>query len=313
MWFFTASNPTLTFGGFEGESKKEMYEQLPISLYPKTIYISPSFSFPEVIKLFHENDFNFPVAVKPDVGMMGFMFRRIDNEEELKNYHHKIPCDYILQELVQDPLEVSVFYYRFPDQQKGTITGFLKKEIPEVIGDGKSSLKELIERLTLRPGFNVEEWKAKHHSRLHEIISAGEIFRLSLVANLSRGGRLISLVHEKDDMLLKIFDDLSHYTKHFYYGRYDIKCRSIEDLKKGNFSILEYNGSGAEPHHIYGAGNTLLQTYKIILLHWRVLYEISKYNHEQGLPYWKFTDGYKFLRTAKKHFKVLKQLDSETA
>ena len=27
-WFFTPSNPTLTFGGFEGESKKEMYDQM---------------------------------------------------------------------------------------------------------------------------------------------------------------------------------------------------------------------------------------------------------------------------------------------
>jgi len=27
FWFFTASNPTLTFGGFEGEGKKEMYDQ----------------------------------------------------------------------------------------------------------------------------------------------------------------------------------------------------------------------------------------------------------------------------------------------
>jgi hypothetical protein len=123
---------------------------------------------------------------------------------------------------------------------------------------------------------------------------------------------LISLAHEKDDRLLKVFDDLSHYTKHFYYGRYDIKCNSIEDLKNGKFSILEYNGSGAEPHHIYGAGNTLLQAYKIILHHWKVLYKISKYNHQQGIPYWKFTEGYKFLKAAKKHFKMLRQLDPET-
>ena len=41
LWFFTPSNPTLTFGGFEGESKKEMYDQLPPGSYPKTVYISP--------------------------------------------------------------------------------------------------------------------------------------------------------------------------------------------------------------------------------------------------------------------------------
>src|SRR5678809_983904 len=38
IWFFSSSNPTLTFGGFEGESKKEMYDQLPLSSFPRTIY-----------------------------------------------------------------------------------------------------------------------------------------------------------------------------------------------------------------------------------------------------------------------------------
>jgi hypothetical protein len=106
---------------------------------------------------------------------------------------------------------------------------------------------------------------------------------LSNALNLSRGGKLISLAHEKDERLLKVFDDLSHYTNHFYYGRYDIKCASVEDLKEGkNFYILEYNGCGAEPHHIYGDGNTLLQAYAILLQHWKVLYRISKYNHTHG-------------------------------
>lgn len=29
FWFFTPSNPKITFGGFEGEGKKEMYDLLP--------------------------------------------------------------------------------------------------------------------------------------------------------------------------------------------------------------------------------------------------------------------------------------------
>ncbi len=50
-WFFTPSNPTLTFGGFEGESKKEMFDQLPPGSYPRSIYISPSLPFEELEKL----------------------------------------------------------------------------------------------------------------------------------------------------------------------------------------------------------------------------------------------------------------------
>jgi hypothetical protein len=257
------------------------------------------------------NNFQFPIAVKPDAGMMGFMFRKLDTMQDLQHYHTQMPVDYIIQELIYYPMEVSVFYYRFPNEERGTITGFLKKELLEVVGNGKATLEELIERHPPQPGFKVGEWKKKHANRLHQIINDGEVYRISWVANLSRGGKLVSLAHLKDDRLLQVFDDLSHYTKHFYYGRYDIKCNSIEELKEGkNFSILEFNGCGAEPHHIYGNGNNLLQAYRIILHHWNVLYKISRYNHKRGYRYWSFKKGLLFMKNAKKHFAVLKKLDA---
>jgi hypothetical protein len=49
-WFFSSSNPSLTFGGFEGERKSEMYKQLPPGSYPKSIYLKPALSFAEVEK-----------------------------------------------------------------------------------------------------------------------------------------------------------------------------------------------------------------------------------------------------------------------
>jgi hypothetical protein len=312
FWFFTPSNPTITFGGFEGESKKEMYEQLPPGSYPKTVLIPHGIQFEEVEQLVQENRFTFPFAVKPDVGMMGFMFRTITNREELLQYHNLMPADYLVQELVNYPLELSVFYYRFPDQEKGTITGFIKKEFLTVTGDGQSTLLQLIMKHP-RAIFRVDEMKSKHKDKLENILKEGEVFYLSRALNLSRGGKLVSLAHEKDEKLLKVFDDLSHYAGHFYYGRYDVKCASIADLKEGmNFSILEYNGCGAEPHHIYGNGNTLFEAYKIVLQHWKVLYRISKYNEQKGIEYWDFRKGYRFLKNAKKHFKLLKQLDLQT-
>jgi hypothetical protein len=312
LWFFTPSNPTLTFGGFEGESKKEMYDQLPPGSFPRTIFISRSKTFSEVERIVFSHGFKYPIAVKPDIGMMGFLFRKIENLGDLKRYHERMPVDYIIQEHVDYPIEVSVFYYRYPNERKGTITGFLKKECLQVTGDGKSTLLELMLSYP-RVRFRLEEMKTKHTSRLDEVIPKGEVFYLSHALNLSRGGRLVSLEHEKDESLLKVFDELSHYTKHFYYGRYDIKCASIDDLKRGkNFAILEYNGSGAEPHHAYGNGNNLIQAYKIFLHHWNVLYKISRHNHKNGIRYWKLGPGLKYLRNAKRHFKVLRELDKTT-
>ncbi|HYC87402.1 MAG TPA: hypothetical protein VEB86_19350 [Chryseosolibacter sp.] len=310
FWFFTSSNPTIVFGGFTGETKQEIYKQLPPSSYPKSIYITPSTSFPEVESLVASNNLTLPLAVKPDVGMMGLMFRKIESIDHLRQYHAVMPVGYIIQEFIRYPLEVSVFYYRFPNESNGHITGFLKKEAMAVIGDGEHTLRELIMNYP-RAQFRLTEMFSKHASKLEMVIPAGEHFQLSEALNLSRGGRLVNLEHEKDDRLLKIFDDLSHYAGNLYYGRYDIRCSSIEDLKSGrNFSILEYNGSGAEPHHVYGNGNSLFKACRILIEHWNILYRISDYNHRQGIPYWSFSEGLEFTRKARNHFKKLRELDS---
>jgi hypothetical protein len=286
-----------------------MYDQLPPGSYPRTIYILHDLPFEDVKKRVAESGFAYPFVVKPDVGMKGILFRKVEDEDHLQKYHHRIPVEYIVQELVELPVEVSVFYYRHPTEMKGTISGFIQKELLEVYGDGRSTLLELIMHHP-RAKYRLEEMKHRHEHRLDRVLAENQHFYLSYAGNHNRGARFINLQHEIDDQLLKVFDDLSHYTDKFYYGRYDIKCTSIEDLKQGrNYSILEFNGCGAEPNHIYDAGLTLGQAYAEILKHWKALYRISRHNHENGTPYWSFSKGKKFLREARRHFKMLEKYD----
>ena len=308
LWFFTASNPTLTFGGYEGESKIEMYRQLPAGTYPKTTLIQASMPTQHIINLVSSQGFSYPLAVKPDVGRMGFMFRRIHSATELIQYHENIQVDYLLQEFVHYPLEVSVFYYRFPNEKHGTITGFVRKEHLSVTGDGVSTLRELIMNYP-RVQFRIDEMKSKHATMLQHVIPLGQTYILCQALNLSRGGKLISLEHEKDEKLLAVIDNISR-AGNFYFGRYDIKCENIESLKNGNnFSILEFNGSGAEPHHVYGNGNSLVQAIRILLRHWCILYEISLANHRRGISYWSFAQGLRHMIKVRKHIKLLRNLE----
>jgi hypothetical protein len=309
FWYFSSSNPTIAFGGFHGEGKKEMYDQLPPSLVPRTIFIMHDWPFEEVIKKITETGFTFPFIVKPDIGMKGILFRKIDNEEQLVKYHEKVPVEYIVQDLVEMPVEVSVFYYRHPAEQKGTVSGFIHKELLQVKGDGMLTLKQLIEKHP-RAKFRVEEMQHRHGHRFDRVLPADEIFYLSYAGNHNRGAHFTNLYKEIDDKLLKVFDELSHYTDKFFYGRYDIKTISIEDLKQGkNFLILEFNGCGAEPNHIYDCNMSIWKAYGVILQHWKVLYRISRYNHKNGTPYWSFKKGWSFLRNANKHFKLLEKYD----
>lgn len=309
LWFFTASNPTITFGGMEGEGKKEMYDQLPQHLMPVTIYIHHKDDFEQVLRKVEMSGLRYPFIVKPDVGMKGILFRVIENENQLKKYHDRIPVEYIAQDKIDYPIEVSVFYYRYPWRKKGRISGFIHKELLQVKGNGKSTLKELIHDHP-RARYRLEEMEHRHGHRYERIIPADELFYLSYAGNHNRGAQFTNLHNEIDDDLLKVFDELSHFNGNFFYGRYDIKTVSIEDLKQGkNFSILEFNGAGAEPNHIYDCNMSLWKAYATILQHWKALYKISKYNREHGVNYWPLQKGRLYLKEARKHFKMLERFD----
>jgi hypothetical protein len=309
VWFFTPSNPTISFGGFEGEGKKEIYDQLPAHLIPLTIYIEPSMSLEQIELLLQDAQIKYPFVVKPDIGMKGILFRKIDNAEQLKAYHQQIPVMYLIQEMIDLPLEVSVFYYRYPNSEKGRITGFFAKELLHIIGNGSDSIHALIKNHP-RACYREEEMRRRHGHLFEHVLQNGEKYYLSYAGNHNRGARFINLKHEIDAALHKVFDELNKQVPHFYYGRYDIKAGSVEDLKAGrNFSILEYNGSGAEPNHIYDAGMSLLEAYREILNHWKILYEISKYNHQNGFPYWSFKQGLDFIRQSNAHFKKLEPFE----
>lgn len=308
FWFFTPSNPHITFGGFEGEGKKEMYRLLPAQITPRTIYVKPGSSFPDLVNRINATGLQYPLVVKPDVGMKGILFRVIEDEDHLKKYHEHIPFKYIVQEKIDLPVEVSVFYYRYPWQPTGVVSGFIYKELLQVTGDGQSTLKQLIHRHE-RARHRVEEMELRHGHSFNRVLAANEVFYLSFAGNHNRGARFTNLQEEIDPALVKVFDRLSQHTQ-FYYGRYDIKTSSIADLKKGNnFIVLEYNGAGAEPNHIYDCGMSLGQAYKTILQHWRALYEISRYNAQQGHAYWSYRRGKKYLRAAKHHFRILEKFD----
>ncbi len=309
VWFFTPSNPKLTFGGMEGEPKQEMHDLLPPEFAPATFNVLPVNDFEIVKEKLMEYKINFPLIVKPEVGGQGILFRKLNAIEQLKNYHDKIPVEYIVQEMITYPIEVSVFYYRLPNQPKGIVTGFLHKIPLLVIGDSKQTLRQLINQ---HPKAYKRETQLHiiHEENLNMVLPSGEKYMLSYAANHNRGAQFINLQNEIDDRLVSIFDKISISLNDFFYGRYDIMCTSVEDLKQGkNFSILEYNGCGAEPNHIYDTGYTLIGAYKEILKHWRALYKISRYNYKHGIKYWPLMKGLEFVAASRKHYQIMKEAD----
>jgi len=311
VWFFTPSNPKLTFGGMEGEPKKEMYDLLPPELYPATFNVMPRQDIDSILATLKQYGIDYPFIVKPEVGGQGILFRKIDDLEALKHYHSKVPVEYIVQRMVHYPVEVSIFYIRHPNQEKGIITGFLHKIPLQVVGDGKLTLEELIMQ---HPKGNkrLGELHSKHKDNWDKMLPDGQRYILSYAANHNRGAHFVDLKEQIDDGLVAIFDKISHGINDFFYGRYDIMCQSVADLKNGEqFTILEYNGCGAEPNHFYDTGYTLFGAYREILRHWKALFQISRYNRRQGIKPWELGKGRRFLRDTKRLYRVMKEADKE--
>ena len=309
IWFFSNVNPTLEFGGFEGEAKRQMYEQLPKNLYPATVYVSPADTKKFIREKMEQAGITYPLIVKPDVGTQGLMFRRLATEEELWRYHHFLGADYLIQTFVDLPEEYSLFYIRYPGKKTGKITGLILKDYLAVTGDGRSDLACLIQQNN-RSKHRWVELKKKHHAHLSDIIPEGQKYLLSIAGNHNRGARFVNLHNEIDDQLRATMDAISEAVPQFYYGRYDLKCASLADLKAGkNIQILEFNGTGAEPNHIYDCGMTYFDAMKVIVNHWRDMYRIGRINYKNGIPYWSFKRGRNHMKKTNRWYEKLRKAD----
>jgi hypothetical protein len=299
MLFFSASNPTIVLGGMFGESKDDVLKLIPDQYKPKTILIKALKTKKEVLSLISEHGLSFPVIFKPDQGERGFMVRKIASENQVELYLKSYSKDFIIQEFLDLPVELGVFYTRMPDQPDGYVNSVVMKEMLTVTGDGKSTLENLI-MTKPRARLQWEKLSDAHTDQLGRILPTGEKFVLNSIGNHSLGTMFLNGEHLINSKLSKTFDTISKQIEGFYFGRYDLRCASIEDLYEGRIKIMELNGCGAEPAHIYHPGFPLWKAIGILFTHWKNIFLISMQNHRRGIA---FTP----LREGKKTYKKFKE------
>ncbi|MGQ0827348.1 MAG: hypothetical protein ACT4ON_03020 [Bacteroidota bacterium] len=295
--YFSVANPGIELGGFFGESKSDILKLIDKHYLPKYIEINEKI-FNPIIHQLKEQNISYPVISKPDVGERGNAVVKINNEEELKDYHQQSRSKYIIQEFVEYDIELGVLYSRLPNSDKGKVTSVTLKEFLSVTGDGKSTIKELMQK-SARARFQIKRLSKQMGDEINKVLNTNEKKILEPIGNHCRGTRFIDnnfLINEK---LNNVFDTICLPIKGFYYGRFDLKVKSIEDLYLGrNIKIIELNGASSEPGHIYDSSYTLIRAYKDLLSHWKRLAEIANENRlygHQPVPflsivksYWKF-------------------------
>lgn len=275
-----------------GESKSAIFDIIPEKYIPITHKLAPDTGVDAIKNIMTSNGLQYPVILKPDVGERGWMVRKIKNDEELKTYLDEIKVDFLIQEYIDLPLELGVFYYRFPNEPNGRVSSIVAKEMLFITGDGQQTIQQLIDQKP-RARLQIEELtKTYDASFFEQVLPAGQKLELVSIGNHCKGTKFLNGNDWIDDELHQAMDQVAREIPGFYFGRFDLRCSSMEDLRQlRNFKIMELNGAGAEPGHIYQPGYPLLKAYQSIYHHIRVLSRISYLNKKNGTPYWTKKQG----------------------
>jgi len=290
--FFNAANPSIIYGGLTLEGKKDIETLLPKEHNPISILVKANTSKQAVLNLITEN-FRYPFIVKPNSGYRGKKVALINNEAEFLTYYNNANFDFLLQEYIAYENEIGLFYCRKPNEFNGTITGIVYKVPITVIGDGKSTIGDLV-FYNYRYHNQYETLFTDNEALKNTILPFGEKYLLSTIGNHCRGSMFLDF---SDKITPQLTDTINNYCKQingFYFGRFDIKFNSWEELEQGkNFKVIELNGAGAEPTHIFDPKHSYFFALKEMAKHWKLMADIANVNKKLGAKYLGFWSAIK--------------------
>ncbi|MBI1217171.1 MAG: D-alanine--D-alanine ligase [Rhodobacteraceae bacterium] len=290
----TLANPGMQAGGLVGESKFEILSQLGREgnkwVAPYTCFSvgtasgSPSADLPQALAALETAGIEFPFVAKPDIGCRGAGVRIVRTVADLDHYLTNFPRRerIIFQRLITAKNEAGVFYIRAPGEAKGRIVSVTLKLFPEVVGDGLSTLEELIEA-DPRAGKIKDIYLARHGAQKDRILDKGEIFPLVFTGNHCRGAIFQDGRAQITPEMEARFDAISQGMPEFYFGRFDVRYDSLDDLRAGtNFWLIEVNGAGSEATHIWDKTTKLRDAYDFLFFQQRTLFEFGAANRARG-------------------------------
>lgn len=283
---FTAANPAIPAGGFVGESKHQILDQLKgaAAWLPCSTLLAvgaPSERVAEAEAFMRENGLQFPIVLKPDAGQRGSGVAIVHSPEQLREYLAGPSFPAILQEYVAGE-EYGVFYYRYPGSKKGRIFSVTEKRMPVLRGDGRGTLEELI-LADDRAACMAEFYLRKNFERIQDVPAAGEKVQLVEIGTHCRGAIFLDGGKTITPTLEEVIDRIAKSFDGFFFGRFDIRVPSRQDFMAGhNLKIVELNGVTSEATHIYDPKLSLFDAYRVLFRQWRIAFEIGDLNRGRG-------------------------------
>ncbi len=314
-FFYLATNPSILFSGNGTESKYKTLLLVPQKYRPKGTLILKTDNYQAAIKKIENERLEFPIIMKPDIGFRGYLVKKINSSEELKDYLIHVNENIIVQEFIPYKKELGIFYHRIPGEEKGKITSITIKKFIEVVGDGISTLSKLIKKDD-RAFLYLDVFENIHKEKINKVYPKGEKITLTDIGNHSKGTQFLNGNHLINNELENFINQLCKQIDGWYYGRLDIKYKNLENLiQSKDFKILEVNGIISEPTHIYDASDknaSFIKAVKTINNHWDIMGEIAiKNHHDNGITYPKIMPYLKNMVWLRSYTKKLKKLNKQ--
>lgn len=275
-FFFLRTNPGIN-GFILSDSKYETLGLVPTSHRPQSILIAPGDSWPDVKTKIKAAQLDYPLILKPDIGFRGIRVSLINTASELQQKLQSIGVPYIIQEYVEGPLELGIFYYRNPQHSKGHFPSITLKQYLEVKGDGGRTLEELVYH-NPRAFMVADALQKTFKDQWNQVLPHGENLLLGCIGNHNLGTKFTNGKHLLNAEHLAQIDKVAQSIPGVYFGRFDIKTQSLDALKQGDFKILEINGVGGEPTHIYDPNASAAMVFGDLCKVWRIAAQIAKVN-----------------------------------
>jgi membrane protein DedA with SNARE-associated domain len=279
-----AANPGIDAGGLVGESKFEILTRLGPDgrRVARSWLVAPGAGAIMARAIAREAGLTFPFVLKPDLGQRGDGVAVVRSAAEVDAYFGSSDRATVLQEYVPG-VELGLFYARRPGERRGRVTSITEKRFPEVTGDGRRSLAELVldDR---RASLSARAYFARLGERVDEVPERGERVRLVEIGSHCRGALFLDGERLRTPELEAAVEALARRFDGFFYGRFDVRAASIDAAMGGEITAIELNGLTSEPTHIYDPSSGLFAAYEAVFAHWRLAFEIGAENVRRGAP-----------------------------
>jgi hypothetical protein len=284
----TAANPAITTGGLCGESKIAILDLVGPEqrqwIAPYTSFTTGADDMRRAQDALAAAGLSLPLVIKPDIGCNGTGVRLARDEAALSRALAAFPrrVRLVLQALVEHEGEAGLFYIRHPDEAAGRITSLTLKHAPTVTGDGKSTLRALIEADPRHRKLQ-NLYLTQLAARLDAVPAKGERVRLVFAGNHCKGSIFRNGAAEVTPELTARIDALAKSLPDFHFGRIDLRYRNLRALRQGqDFSIIEINGVGSEATHIWDPDTSLREIFEAQFRHYGEAFAIGRAMRRRG-------------------------------